>query len=164
MFAAARDPLLAHRIIKRAGVADNLLDCFTIATATQRIVGVVVERNVQHRTKIEIETKNAEQASGDVAVLPDKIDIIVVAQLLRVRRLVTDQTQSGNAPAFLVDRDNRFNRAQFAKVVNQFAQLRRAFDVASEQNESTRLHFSKQLRRLDVEFFSRHSGEDQLTK
>src|ERR1043166_4970909 len=90
VFAAARDPLLAHRVVERAGVAHDLLDIFAVATTAQRIVGIIVERNVEHRTKIEIESENAEQASGDLAVTPDKIDIALVAKLLRVRRLAAD--------------------------------------------------------------------------
>ena len=51
MFAAARDPLVAHPVVERAGVAHDLLDRFPVTAPAQRIVGVVVERNVEHRDK-----------------------------------------------------------------------------------------------------------------
>src|SRR2546421_8069849 len=91
MFAATRDSLVAHRVVEHAGVANDLLDGFPITTTAQRIIGVVIEGDVEHRAEIEIESENAEQTSGDVAVPADKIDIVLVAQLLRVRRLAPDQ-------------------------------------------------------------------------
>ena len=35
MFAAARDPLLAHRVVERAGIAHGLLDRFSVTTTAQ---------------------------------------------------------------------------------------------------------------------------------
>src|ERR1700730_5180275 len=103
MFAAACDSLLAHRIVECAGISRDLLDRFPVTTAAQRIVRIVVKRNVEHRTKIEIESKNPKQSSGNVAVPTDKIDIVLVTQLLRVWRLAPDQSQSRQAPALLQD-------------------------------------------------------------
>src|SRR5439155_24929090 len=122
MFAAARDPLLAHRVVERAGIAHHLLDRFAVTTAAERIVGVIVERNVEDRAKIEIKSENAQQTSGDVTMPSDKIDIVLVAQLLRVRRLAADQSQARNAPAFLIDGNVRFRFAEVAQMVVQLAQ------------------------------------------
>src|SRR6266403_2012873 len=107
MFAAAGDPLFSHRVIERAGVARYLLNCFAVTPAAQRIVRIVVERNVEDRTKIEIESENAQQTSRDVPMPADKIDIVLVAQLLRVGRLVPDQSKARDAATLLVDRDDR---------------------------------------------------------
>src|SRR4249919_3571817 len=101
MFAAAGDPLLAHGFIKRTCIAHNLLNVFSVTPAVQRVFGVIIEGNVEHRTKIEIESEKAQQTTGDVAVAPNQIDIILVPQLLRVRRFVSDAPQSRNASAFL---------------------------------------------------------------
>ena len=49
----------AHGLIKRTGIAHNLLDIFSVTAAVQRVFGVIIERNVEHRTKIEIEPKGA---------------------------------------------------------------------------------------------------------
>src|SRR6266480_4342136 len=100
MFTAAGDPLLSHPVVEDAGIAHDLLNRFAITAAAQRIVRVVVERNVEHRTKIEIESENAQQTSGDVTVPPDKIDIVLVAQLLRVGRLAPDQPQTRHPATF----------------------------------------------------------------
>src|SRR6476469_4845871 len=94
MFAAAADPLPAHGLIKRTGIAHDLFDIFSVAPAVQRVFGVVIEGNVEHGTKIEIESEKAQQTSGDIAVAPDQIDIVFIAQLLRVRRFVSDAPQS----------------------------------------------------------------------
>ena len=93
MFAAAGDPLPAHRVIERASIADNLFDVFSVAPAVQRVFGVIIERNVEHRTKIQIESEKAEQTSGDIAVTAYQTDIVLFAQLLRVRRFVSDASQ-----------------------------------------------------------------------
>src|SRR5207247_3343895 len=87
-----------------------------------------------------------------------------VAQLLRVRRLAADQWQARHASAFLINGDNRLDRAEIAKVVDQLSQLRRAFDVAPEQNEAARLHAPKHFRAGGVEFFAGNAAEYQLTE
>src|SRR4051794_40982914 len=111
MFAAARDTLFAHGFIERAGIAHNLFDAFSVTPAVQRVLGVVIERNVEHRTKIEIEPEKTQQTSGDIAVAPDQIDVVFIAQLLRVRRFVSYAPQSRDASAFLIDCDDRLDVA-----------------------------------------------------
>src|SRR5439155_16848372 len=139
MLTAARNPLLAHGLVERAGIAYHLLDIFSVAPAVERILGVVLEGNVEHRTKIEIEPEKAQQTSGDVAVAPDQIDIVLVAQLLRIRRLVSDAPQSRYAPAFLVDSNNGLDHAQVAHIVDELSELRPTLEIASEKNVCPRL-------------------------
>src|SRR5712691_5531794 len=153
MFTAARNPLLAHGLVERAGIAYHLLDIFSVAPAVERILGVVLEGNVEHRAKIEIEPEKAQQTSGDVAVAPDEIDIVLLAQLLRVRRFVSDAPQSRHAPAFLIDRNNRLDVAQVAQIVDELSELRPALEIASEENECSRLHASEQPGCFHIEFF-----------
>src|SRR5581483_512845 len=143
MFSATGDALFTHRGIEGAGIAHHLVDIFSVTTAAQRIVGVIVERNVEHRTEIEIESEQTQQTSGDIAVAFDKIDISFFAELLRIWRLVADQSQTRHAPAFLIDRDDRLDLAQVAQIVDEFPQLRSALDISTEQNERARLHFAK---------------------
>ena len=92
MFTAARDPLPSHRSIEYAGISDNLLDGFSVAPAAQGILSLIVERNIEHGTKIEIESEDAKQTSSDIAVAADKIEIVLIAQLLRVWGLTADQS------------------------------------------------------------------------
>src|SRR4029077_15450749 len=134
MFAAAGDALLTHGLIECAGVAHDLFHIFPVTPAVQRVFSVIIEGNVEHRTKIEIEPEKAQQTSGDVAVAPDQIDIVLLAQLLRVRRFVSDAPQSRDAPAFLIDRNNGLDVAQVAQIVDELSELRRALEVASEDN------------------------------
>src|SRR5260370_35716993 len=103
MFAAARDPLLSHRVVEGSGITHDLLNCFAVTAAAQRIVRAVVERNVEDRTKIQIESENAQQTSGNVAVPADKIDIVLVAQLLRGRRFASEQSHARSAATRQVD-------------------------------------------------------------
>src|SRR5689334_5606639 len=136
MFAAAGDSLISHPVVKRTGVAHDLLDGFPVTPSTKRVVGAIVERNIEDGTKIEIESKNAEQTTGNIAVSPDQIQIVLVAQLLRVWWLAADQSQTRNAAAFLIDGDDWLDLAQIAQIVDQFSQLRSALNVAPEKNES----------------------------
>ena len=78
---------------------------------------------------------------------PNELDVALLAQLLRVRRFVADQAQPRNASTFLVDRDDRLDRAQIAEIVDQLPQLSRAFDVSPENNKPARLDPSKKRRR-----------------
>src|SRR5882757_4292110 len=164
MFAAAADPLPTHGVIKRTGIAHNLFDIFSVTPAVQRVLSVIIERNVEHRTKIEIEPEKAQQTSGDVAVASDQIDIVLLAQLLRVRRFVSDAPHSRHAPAFLIDRNNGLDVAHVAQIVDELSELRRALEVASEENECSRLHAPKQAGCFRIEFFPGNTRHDQLTK
>src|SRR4030095_12096876 len=109
MFAAACDPLPPQRHVESAGIANDLLDCFPVAAASQRIFSIVIERNVQDRAQIQIETEEAKQSSRDVPMTFDKFQVILVAQLLRIRRLATDQSEPRNAAPFLINGNNRLD-------------------------------------------------------
>src|SRR5438105_7821212 len=61
MFSAAGDARRTQCIIKRSRVPDYLLHRFSVTAATQRIVRVVVKRNIEHRAEIEIETEQSQQ-------------------------------------------------------------------------------------------------------
>jgi hypothetical protein len=163
MFAAAGDPLLAHGFIERTGIAHNLFDVFSVTPSVQRVFGVIIERNVEHRTKIEIESEEPQQTSGDVAVTPDQIDIILIAQLLRVGRLVSDAPQPRNAAAFLIDCDDGLDVAQLTQIVDELSELRPALEIASEQNVSPGLHAPKQTGRFGIEFSAGNTRHYQLT-
>src|SRR5262249_9543349 len=76
----------------------------------------------------------------------------------------SDKAQPRDAPAFLIDCDDRLDVAQVAQIINQLSELRGAFDVASEEDERPWLHAPKQARCFGIEFFTRHTGHDQLTK
>jgi hypothetical protein len=163
MFAATGDPLPAHGLIERTGIAHNLFDIFSVTPAAQGVFGVIIKRNVEHRTKIEIESEKAQQTSGDVAVTPDQIDIVFLAQLLRVRRFVSDAPQSRDASAFLIDCDNGLDVAQLTQIVDEPSELRRALEIASEENVCPRLHTPKQTGCFRIEFFSWNTRHYQLT-
>src|SRR4030095_4125479 len=163
MFAATGDLLPAHGLIERAGIAHNLFDIFSVAPAVQRVFGVIIEGNIEDGTKIEIESEKAQQMSGDVSVAPDEIDIVLLAQLLRVRRFVSDAAQSRHAPAFLIDRNNGLDVAQVTQIVDELSELRPALEGASEENECSGLHASEQPGCFRIEFFPGNPRHYQLT-
>src|SRR5262249_1001589 len=142
---------------------DQLFDSFPVAPGVQRILSVIVERNVEHRTKIEIEPENAQQASSDVTVSPDKIEIVLIAQLLGVWRFVSDAPQSRDAPAFLIDCNDRLDVAQIPQIIDELSELRCTLDVASEENVCPGLHAPKQTSCFPIEFLSGNTRHYQLT-
>src|SRR5207253_9394497 len=64
MFAAACDALLSHRIIKGAGQPNDLCHVPSVAAATKRIVGLIIEGNIKHRTEIEVEPEEPQKTAG----------------------------------------------------------------------------------------------------
>ena len=57
MFAATQDSGGAQAIIEGAGFLDHFGHIPTVATATKRVVGFVIEGNIEYGTEVEIETK-----------------------------------------------------------------------------------------------------------
>src|SRR6266699_2547248 len=80
MFPAAGYPRSTQRAVERSRVPDYLLHRFSVTATTQGIVRVVIKRNIEHGTEIEIETEQSQQASGDVAVFANQLDVSLVAQ------------------------------------------------------------------------------------
>ena len=160
MLSATQDPLPSHSVVERTREANDLVDGLSVAAAAQRIVRVVVKRNVEHGTKVEVEPEQPKQTAGDVAVPPDERNIAAITQLLGIRRFVPDQAQPGNAPAFLVYRDNRLDLAQVAQIVDQLPELNRASDVATEKDVAPGLNTPKQRGTVGIQFVAGNSSED----
>jgi hypothetical protein len=57
VLATTQDAGGAQTIIEGAGLLDHLGHIATVATATERVVGFVVEGNIEYGTEIEIESK-----------------------------------------------------------------------------------------------------------
>ena len=164
MLTAAGDSFRAHRFVERARQFHDLAYVAPVATTSERVIGFVVEGNVEDRAKIEVKAKEPERPPGNFAVPPVVLYVALIALLLCTRRLLPDQAQTRDATAFLIDRDDRLDRAQVAQVVDQLAQLHRASDVASEEDKAARLHLAKKRGGCEVEFLARNTGEDQLTR
>ena len=164
MFSAARDPFLAQGIVECARQSHHLLDRFAVAATAQGVVRFIVEGNVEHRTEIEIETEEPEQASGDLAVAPNECEVVLVAQLLRVWRFVANQTQARDAATFLINRHNRLDFAQVTQVVDQFFELDRTGDVAAEEDIAAGLDAPEKRSRSSIQFRSRHAREEKLSQ
>ncbi len=79
--------------------------------------------------------------------------------MLRIGRFVPDQAQPRNAPAFLVDRDDRLDRTQIAEIVDQLLELSGTDDVAAENNEAAGLHASEKRGGLRVELSAGDADE-----
>src|ERR1044072_2094859 len=90
MFATTENALFAHPLIERARQPLDLFDIFAIAAAAQRVVRLVIEGNVEHRAKIEVESEETQKAACDISVPPDESNVVPVPQLLGVWRLVAN--------------------------------------------------------------------------
>ncbi len=58
MLTAGKDPFPSHTEVKQRRILDHLLGCRTIAAPFERVVRIVIKRDIQHRAKIEVETKH----------------------------------------------------------------------------------------------------------
>ena len=125
MLAATGDPLGPQACVERPGQRDDLLDGFAVTAALERVVGLVVERNIEHGAEVQVEPEKPQQPPGDFAVALDERGVALVPQLLGVGRFAPDLAEPGNAPPFLVDRDDRLDRREVAQIVDQLAKLRR---------------------------------------
>src|SRR6266480_6384639 len=111
MFPAAGYARSTQRAVERSRVPDYLLDRFSVTATAQGIVRVVIKRNIEHGTEIEIETEQSQQVSGDVAMLANQLDVSFVAQLLSARRFVSNQAQPRHSATFLIDSNDRLDQA-----------------------------------------------------
>jgi hypothetical protein len=57
MFATGQYARGKQSVVEDTGEADNLLNAGSPTTSAQRVVCLIVERDIKHRTKIEIETE-----------------------------------------------------------------------------------------------------------
>ena len=64
----------------------------------------------------------------------------------------------------LIDCDEWLDVAEIPKVVDQFSQLLRRFDVPAEENKAARLELCKPPRGFRIEFGSGNSGEKKLAE
>ena len=94
----------------------------------------------------------------------DEVKVPAVAELLRVRWFVAYQLESGNAAPFLIDRDDRFHLAEITKIIDEFAELRRGLNVASEENEAARLDLAEEAGGFGIEFGAGDADEQELTR
>jgi len=135
-----------------------------IATAAQRVVGLIVEGNVEHRAEVEIEPEQAQQAAGQAAVLHDQAAIAALAELLGIRRFMADQPEARYPATLLVDGDDGLGRTQVAQVVGELAQLPGGDDVAPEQDEAAGLEASQPGRGGRIQRRTRHAYQQQFVR
>lgn len=162
MFSATENAARAERIIKRSGEVDDLRDVLAVTAAPKRIIRVVVERDVENGTEVEIEPEYAEDLRGDLAVELNERAVALVAKLLRVRGFAADEFESGNSAAFLIDRDDRFDFRQVAQIVDEFAELSRAMDVPTEENKGAGLNAAEGRGGFGIEFGAGNADHDEL--
>ena len=164
MFSAGEDTRAAKTVVECPRLGDDLRHIPAVAAPAQRVVSLVVVGDVEHRAEIEVEPEHPQQAASDVAVLPDQIQVIAIPQLLGVWRLVADELQPRDPPAFLVDCDDRLDVGNVAQIIDQLPQLRRFPDVSAEKNIPAGLDFLEKACRFGIEFRSRHADEDELAR
>lgn len=164
VFSAGEDSLAAHGAIENACVVDDFLRVRAVAAAFKGIICFVIVGDIEDGTEIEIEAEVAEELSGDAAVLFDEGAVSFFTELLGVGGFLADFAEAGDAAAFLVDGDDWFDVREIAKVVGEFPELLRAFDVAGEEDEPTGLNALEAGGGLGIEFRSGDAGEEELTE
>jgi hypothetical protein len=140
-----------------------LFDGSAVTAAAQGVVSFVIKGNVEDRAEIEVESENAQELSGDFTMSSDECNIVLISQLLGIGWFTSDQSQSGDASSFLIDRDDRLHFAQVAEIIDQFTKPGRTLDVTAEKNIPTRLDPSEQASCFGVKLDTGDSSKDQLT-
>ena len=163
MFAAAEHAAGAQRTVELLRIGDHLGHIAPVAATAQGIVRLVIEGNVEHGAKIEIETEEAQDLRRDFAVAANERNIAFIAELLRVGRLFADQPQARDASAFLIDGDDRLDLRDITQIVDQLPQLFGLLDVASEKDKPARLHAAEHGSGVRIQFRPRHTDQKQLT-
>ncbi len=106
----------------------------------------------------------AEQLAGEFAVLFDELRVTFIPKGLGIGGLLADETESGDAAAFLIDGDERLNVGEVAQVVDEFAELLWGDDVSAKEDEATGLEFFETGGGIGVEFGARDAGEEELAE
>ena len=101
--------------IKDSRLLDDLVGSRSVTASTKGVVGFLVEGDIKDGAEVEVETENPKELSGQFAMAGDEFGIALVAELAGIRRLVAEEFQSGDAASFLVDRNDRFNVAEFRR-------------------------------------------------
>jgi len=151
-------------LVEGAGQPNDLFDGLSVTAAAQGIVRVVIEGNVEDGTEIEIKAEQPQNSPRDFAMPPNECNVTAIPKLLRVRRFVSDQPQPRNPAALLIDRDDRLDLTEISQVIDQFPQLGRALNIATEENEPAGLNPAKQRRRFRIQLVARNTSENQLTE
>jgi hypothetical protein len=149
--------------IKDSRLLDDLVGSRSVTASTKGVVGFLVEGDIKDGAEVEVETENPKELSGQFAMAGDEFGIALVAELAGIRRLVAEEFQSGDAASFLVDRNDRFNVAEFPEAVGECTELGGGLDVSSKEDESSRLDPPDEVLIGRVDFGAGNAEEQKLT-
>ena len=97
-------------------------------------------------------------------MLFDEGGVAFVAEGLGVGGFLADEAEAGDAAAFLVDGDEGLDVGEVAEVIDEFAELFGADDVAAEEDEAAGLEFFEAGGGGGVEFGAGNAGEEELAE
>ena len=78
MLAAAEHTLLAHGAVEGPGIARHGGGVMTVGAVAERVVGFVIEGDIEHGREVEIEAEEPEQVAGQRAVALNQADVVPV--------------------------------------------------------------------------------------
>ncbi len=163
MFAATEDAPGTERGVEETGFMDNFRDGTSVAASLERIVGKVIKADVQNGAEVEIEAEEAEELGGEFPVPGDEGGVVAVAELAGIWGFLADEAQAADPSAFLVNRQNGFVVAEVAQIIQEATQLGGRLDVASEDNEATRLQRAIERGGGGIEDGAGNPNEEKLT-
>lgn len=163
MFSTTEDASAAEGGVEEACFGNNFLDGFAVAATLERVVGEIIEADVENRAEVEVEAEEAEEFGGEFPVPGDESGVVVVAELAGIRGFFADESEAADATAFLVDREDGFVFGEVAQVVEELTELGGGLDVASEDNEAARLQRAVEIRSGRIKGGARDADEEELT-
>jgi hypothetical protein len=144
VFAAGEDSLFSHGDGECPGELSDLFGGFAEGPVFQRVVSFVVKGDIENGAEIEIESKESEEFAGEFTMALKEGFVTLVSELFDARGFGADLLQTGDTTPFLIDRDDRFELAKRAEVVDEISKLLGGFDIASEENKSSGLDFTNE--------------------
>jgi hypothetical protein len=163
MLTAGEDACGLQGAVEDTRHLNDLICGSAVAATAQGIIRLIVKGNVEYWAEVEIESEESQQFSGEFTMSGDEREIPPVTKLAGIRRLIAEKLQSGNAPPFLINRDDRLNLADCTELIGKVAKLGGGLDISSKKNESSGLYSSDEICIVIVNFDSRDAEEQELT-
>jgi hypothetical protein len=125
------------------------------------VIGIVIKRNVENGTEIEVETEETQEPPGKAAMFGDEGAVSFIAELDCAGRLRADFLEPGDAAPFLVDAEDGAASGGGLEIVGQGPELLRAFNIAAKKDKAAGLDFLNGRARIGVELGARDAHDQE---
>ncbi len=163
MLAAARDSGGAQGRVEGAGVSGHLVRVAAETPVSKTVFKIAFERDVENGTKIEVQAKKPQHPTSQISMPGDLCGRAPLDELAGTGRFAADLPQPGHATALLVDAEQGRVFRDFKQARDERAQLPGAPDIASKEDESSRLQVPDSASFFESQFGAVDSDDQGLS-